>query len=217
MLTKIKKGASASLETYLDNLTQELRKITETESSNFTRLARSAMLTVDYSGQGNYRKRTFKSSEPIEFRLDKLRVGASGILVVLAPLDQASAYKVSDNDKWRVEIKIVDFLTLSKPLVHGDLQRELCGLNDLMRQNPAVQQIGSEDGRQMAYASLVRAAAEALKSGRAKSFVNQLPDLLFGMEDDFTPESKSPMNRSFVNARMIEEYGHLYDEIGDFS
>jgi len=215
MLNRIKKTPEVNLKRTLESLTKGLRDITEGLTSEPVRMARTAMLTVDYSGHGTYRKRTVKSSEPLRLRLDDLRIGASGLIVRLAPVDATSAYIVSDNDRWRIEVKILDFLSTNNPLMEGDLKAELLALDDLIRRNPGLQQV-SQDGFQMACANLLGSAAEGLEVGRIATFINQSVEILFGMNNEVVKD-KSAVTKKGVSSRMIEDYSHIFDEIGDFS
>lgn len=67
-------------------------------------------VTIDYTGNGMYRKRTLRSNENIGLCLKEVKVGATGLLLCLDPADEQSAHKVSENANWHIEMPLKQLL-----------------------------------------------------------------------------------------------------------
>lgn len=74
------------------------------------KFSKSETVTIDYTGNGTYRKRTLRSNENIGLVLKKVRMGATGLLLCMSPVDEESGHKVSDDSRWHLEMPIDQLL-----------------------------------------------------------------------------------------------------------
>lgn len=72
--------------------------------------SKTLTVTIDYTGNGMYRKRTLRSNENIGLCLKEVKVGTTGLLLCLDPADEESAHKVSENQNWHLEMPLKQLL-----------------------------------------------------------------------------------------------------------